>query len=467
MEATGPIESSIDIEKHIFLANKECNAEELSGLQLYVQMVVFIKEMIYRLDVERKLVSFSNSLQQLSIKNNVYNFSLSQNENPNMFPFFETNCLFKKNKAKTASQDYRRVYVNNFLLCRQVLIGPEDYSYMESIGRLTIDNWNVSLSHDKFMITKNKSARVCIMDINHTLRDTQGPLVDKWTFSLSLLTFICIVISLVCLVLTFIVYCVFESLRTLPGMNNMCLIISLFFAQLLTLIRPYVTDMYILLLVSSITVHYFWLAVFFWLQVCSYHMFRVFTRKTHKIKNDKEICLALSRYAAYAFGIPALVVAVHVIVNLIISNGDITGYENVSGIVNTKLAFVVTIISPMLLICITNLIFFSVTAFRIRNTPHAHKNQKHSVEVWVYVKLFTLTGLTLIFQVVDAFLSLSFLSYVVAILNGLQGLFLFLSYVCNGRVLRLCCQKKAKNSPSMTSSNIYISTLSTTKSTKF
>ncbi|XP_065929583.1 uncharacterized protein [Magallana gigas] len=54
-----------------------------------------------------------------------------------------------------------------------------------------------------------------------------------------------------------------------------------------------------------------------------------------------------------------------------------------------------------------------------------------------FVKLFVLTGLTWAFQIVDSFLELSILSYAVAVLNGLHGFFLFLSYVCNARVCRM------------------------------
>jgi hypothetical protein len=64
---------------------------------------------------------------------------------------------------------------------------------------------------------------------------------------------------------------------------------------------------------------------------------------------------------------------------------------------------------------------------------------------------------------VDSFLPLSFLSYIVAILNGLQGLFLFLSYVCNGRVFRLCCRQRTNNLSSNHSSSHVNSSITSTK----
>ncbi|KAJ8313132.1 hypothetical protein KUTeg_009315 [Tegillarca granosa] len=52
-------------------------------------------------------------------------------------------------------------------------------------------------------------------------------------------------------------------------------------------------------------------------------------------------------------------------------------------------------------------------------------------------KLFTLTGISWIFQIIDSFLPLSAFSFIVTIFNGFQGLFVFLSYICNKRVFNL------------------------------
>ncbi|XP_052063034.1 uncharacterized protein LOC127702770 [Mytilus californianus] len=48
---------------------------------------------------------------------------------------------------------------------------------------------------------------------------------------LQIIILIFTILSLICLFLIFITYCLFEQLRTLPGKNNMCLVIALFFAM--------------------------------------------------------------------------------------------------------------------------------------------------------------------------------------------------------------------------------------------
>lgn len=144
----------------------------------------------------------------------------------------------------------------------------------------------------------------------------------------------------------------------------------------------------------------------------------------------------------YVFGFLGGIVVVYFIVNVILLEGILMGYENKQGLVNDKIVFIVMVIVLMFLICISNLVFFFVMVYQIRNILYVQKNYRQMVEVWVYVKLFVLIGFMWIFQIVDVFLFLFVFFYVVVIFNGFQGFFFFLSYVCNICVWNLCCGKK-------------------------
>lgn len=144
----------------------------------------------------------------------------------------------------------------------------------------------------------------------------------------------------------------------------------------------------------------------------------------------------------YVFGFLGCIVVVYFIVNVILLEGILMGYENKQGLVNDKIVFIVMVIVLLFLICISNLVFFFVMVYQIRNILYVQKNYRQMVEVWVYVKLFVLIGFMWIFQIVDVFLFLFVFFYVVVIFNGLQGFFFFLSYVCNICVWNLCCGKK-------------------------
>ncbi|XP_076109556.1 uncharacterized protein LOC143078585 [Mytilus galloprovincialis] len=53
----------------------------------------------------------------------------------------------------------------------------------------------------------------------------------NYTLTFGIIMLIFTTLSLLCLFLTFMTYCMFEQLRALPGKNNMCLVVALFFAM--------------------------------------------------------------------------------------------------------------------------------------------------------------------------------------------------------------------------------------------
>lgn len=253
--------------------------------------------------------------------------------------------------------------------------------------------------------------------------------------TLSFLTLTLICVSLFFLLITFITYCAFQSLRTLPGWNNIILVIFLFFAQLCLVVRPFFRS--IAMIVASALTHFFWLSTFFWLQVCSFHMFRVFIAKTRTGYTERYTTMSILKYLLYAIGISVFIVSTNITVTMIITNGEYTGYDKMMTLMTSRTAFIVTLIGPLSIVCITNITFYIMTAYKIHSTPNVESTTRYRIQLTVYVKLFTLTGMTWLLQVVDTFIGVSVLSYIIAILNGLQGLFLFVSFVYNNRVFRL------------------------------
>ena len=93
----------------------------------------------------------------------------------------------------------------------------------------------------------------------------------------TIVSIVSVSVSIMCLVVTFFMYCVLTQVRTLPGKNNMALITSLLAAQGLYLLSSYGrldTDTFSCKLVGGLT-HFFWLLTIFWMNACTFHMFRV------------------------------------------------------------------------------------------------------------------------------------------------------------------------------------------------
>jgi hypothetical protein len=159
------------------------------------------------------------------------------------------------------------------------------------------------------------------------------------------------------------------------------------------------------------------------------------------------------KYSLFGFGVSATIVIVNIVTSLILSSGSMTGYDRTSTLMTFRTAFIVTLLCPLIFVCISNIVFYIITIYKILSVPHIERSSGNRSHLSVYIKLFSLTGLTWILQIVDTFLEMSILSYLVAVLNGLQGLFIFLSYVCNARVLKMwlkVCSLSAVKSPKYT-----------------
>jgi hypothetical protein len=103
------------------------------------------------------------------------------------------------------------------------------------------------------------------------------------------------------------------------------------------------------------------------------------------------------------------------------------------------LALLLTFIIPTILQIIFNIVMFSITFHYIRNTPKVQSSQ-HRNELSIFLKLFLLTGISWILMIVDGFFEISPFTFLATVVNGSQGLFLFISFVCNKKAM--CALKK-------------------------
>ncbi|CAL1527396.1 unnamed protein product, partial [Lymnaea stagnalis] len=90
-------------------------------------------------------------------------------------------------------------------------------------------------------------------------------------------------VSVVCLTLTIVTYLRFPTLRTVPGINNIFLSLSLLLAQVFLMTSYHVRSPGLLCTTVGILTHFLWLWMFSWTFICSCHMFRVFSSKTANV----------------------------------------------------------------------------------------------------------------------------------------------------------------------------------------
>ncbi|RUS76523.1 hypothetical protein EGW08_015716 [Elysia chlorotica] len=253
----------------------------------------------------------------------------------------------------------------------------------------------------------------------------------------------CVSLSVVCLFLSSLTYVLFSSLRSLPGMNNLSLCVSLGIAQICLLITARwgingnLPKEYCV--IHAVLLHYAWLASFAWMSVCCIHMFRVFTTKSNKFTDNKSDTKRYLYYCIHGFGVPTFIVIATYATNAIMTSGKSSGYNSELCFLDTRHSIwnlILSMLSPLGLLILTNSVMFVLT---IRQIVHVSSLQEQSRSrgrqgVLTYMKLSSLTGLLGAVVVVAVQLNSSVISMLTSPLMALQGFFIFVSFTCNQRV---------------------------------
>nr|KAI8756025.1 G-protein coupled receptor 64-like [Biomphalaria glabrata] len=287
----------------------------------------------------------------------------------------------------------------------------------------------------------NGELHICLETFKTLIKT--NPVQNPADIALYYFQIVCILFSVVCLVMSLVTYFLFSSLRTLPGLNNMCLCLSMLCAQVSLLLTvefgvkgqlPPELCMF-----HAIFLHFSWLASFAWMSGCCIHMFLAFTSyasRRNDVTSDQRRHI---RYCVYGFGVPLLIVVANVGVNASLTSGQSVGYDDTICFLDTRtsaLTIVLTLLVPLCAMVFSNGVLFTLT---LREMIHVAKIQKEATGtegqgVMTYVKLSTLTGVFCIVAAVAVWLDNIVLQFLTCPLMTLQGVFIFFSFIFNKRV---------------------------------
>ena len=430
-------------------------------IEITLDQKIFINEPVDRSLIEKQLINLTHSHFSILYSNVLFEFIIKQYWKSHNFPgrtkrlnSAET-CGYENVRTFTNANWYTYSEVSGLLVCEQVEIDDSEFQIDKDNKTLTL-NISGSMKHygNEYLLMSDKKARLCLKDYKDIF--ASQPDFENPEITLSgILMMSSTLLSLMCLFLTFIAYCLFSTLRSLPGKNNMCLVFAMFFAHLLFQFGLYATQSNSICILIGIFMHIFWLAEFGCLSVCSFHMFRVFRSKIllYSSGQSSGYNKVLVSYVLYSYGLPVLIVSINMMTTFL-HDGSF-GYGGRMCFLNRPTAIIVTFIIPITLVCLTNIYFFIVTSVKIVSTPKMKREEQNStlnrVHFSIYIKLFTITGITWIFQIIDALFPASAISSVVSMLNALQGVFIFISFICNRRVLQLFRKAIPPSSSSSTS----------------
>ena len=297
---------------------------------------------------------------------------------------------------------------------------------------------NVVLNESQVMFNFNRTSILICSDVYTKYFPAMFPaLIATENLTLdAVLSLICVSLSLVSLLVSFVTFCTHSSFRTLPGNNNMALAMCLVCAQTLFLVGSFSRfekESSICITIGLLT-HFFWLMSVFWMNVCTVHFFRVFIG-TDGIVTGRGWKTVLI-YWSYTVISSTTFVLVNLFISLSNSGYTELGYGRTSCYINSKKMVVFTFGIPVGFVIITNMILFCSVVCKIIQMPKLQKDIKHERnDIVIFAKLSSLTGLCWTFGFVYSWTDIQAFSYLFIVLNASQGVFIFLSFVCTKRVL--------------------------------
>ncbi|XP_046554518.1 adhesion G-protein coupled receptor D1-like [Haliotis rubra] len=317
--------------------------------------------------------------------------------------------------------------------CSYVQFSTNEFNW-NTDSSISLRYVDITIDHDKLIKIDDQDIIICVDTIEEVYSNYQDPV----KLAKTILTIVFSILSLICLALTFITYCTFPSLLTLPTKNTMCLVGFLFLAQLLLLLKDVPLRNETACKIFGVLLHYLWLTVILWMNVCSYHMFHVFVVDAAKPIGTQSHRSRLVKYSLYANGLSLLIVLITIFSNLGMSSGSHIGYGVNTCYLSTSLLVGVAFVAPLSIVLVMNIIFFSVSVWTMAkiNKMSASIGSDKS-QVHIYIKLSTLTGIFWILAILGEVLQQQVLIFISIVLNAGQGIFIFISYAANKRVLQL------------------------------
>lgn len=307
------------------------------------------------------------------------------------------------------------------------------------LNRTMVDKLGLARLQDvNTCMPANASRNITVksLSVNHMVDVRLGDVANYLTIILN-------VTSIVGLTVHIVVYAVFPSLRNTPGKCLMSLSTSLLTSNLLFTLALGLTYMKMVCFAVALTIHYSLLAYFSWMSVLSFDIWHTFQTHAHGVATaNNDNTRTFIYYCLFAFGFPLVIVSMSVIFEWL--NFDVRPHyaENVCWFGQSRallyffaipVAVTIAINAVFLLVTIYNI----VTASRTSQMARAHRSRKERHRFFLYVKLAFVMGVTWVMAFVAMATGREELWYVFIILNSLQGVWIFVSFVCTHKVFRL------------------------------
>ncbi|XP_061665258.1 adhesion G protein-coupled receptor L3-like isoform X2 [Syngnathoides biaculeatus] len=265
---------------------------------------------------------------------------------------------------------------------------------------------------------------------------------------LDVITWVGILLSLVCLLVSLFTFCFFRGLQSDRNTIHKNLCICLFIAESLFLVGINRTDMPIACAVFAALLHFFFLAAFTWMFLEGVQLYILLVEVFESEHSRRRY------FYMVGYGLPALVVAVSAAVDY-----RSYGTDRVCWL-RLDTYFIWSFIGPATLIIMLNVIFLGIALYKMFHHTAILKPDSgclDNIKSWVIgaIALLCLLGLTWAFGLMYVNESTLVMAYLFTIFNSLQGMFIFIFHCVlqkkvrkeYGKCLRThCCSGRSMES---------------------
>lgn len=330
-----------------------------------------------------------------------------------------------------------------------------------SLDVLFVQESGYETTQNKYFVCKDIYANY-VESLKLTYENSEArEIIQAEIHGYSLFSFICTMTSLFCLMFTLMTYVLFSELRTMSGKNNIllssCLFVTHSISLYLSLFPPPVNSVLCRLL--SIILHYFWLAIFCSMNICSWYVFRSFSSVTKRFDSNSK---GFWKNLIYVTTCPAVVVVCVVSIHAIISDNAHFGYGETTRFLDNSNSLLFGFLVPAALVFLLNIVFLSLAVYKVHKFLTLQSNGEGRRELKVCANLCAVTGIAWMSVFVDSFLGCSIFSFVATFFNAFQGVSVCIALVLNKKVFDLlrkglCLKGVSKKTPKPSGiSNVYI-----------
>nr|XP_024218331.1 uncharacterized protein LOC106684199 [Halyomorpha halys] len=323
-------------------------------------------------------------------------------------------------------------FTEPILKCKTFLLYQDDYVVNDDV--IYVPKYRKQFKEGEYELYYDGRLKICAEDIGVKL-------VAKFDPYMGYITFAGLGVSIIFLLLHLIAFCLVPDLKNLSGKNMASLCVALLIAY-----TSFVAGRFFqgnACLVVAVLTFYSFLASFTWMLTMSFDVWRTLRLATSELRvcSGKQWGKFIA-YSVWSWLIPVFIVMMALWAELSPGVGADwrPGFAAASSCwFGRSKPLLIFFAVPLAIVMLLNIIFFASSAHMVyssTSTTRFTASASTQRDFRMYLRLAVVMGLTWTTGLIAGTLDFDLLWYLFILLNTLQGLFIFLAFTCNDKVIR-------------------------------